>query len=136
MSAGRVRTGGVLYRLVTVHVSCAVLTALSVAEQETVVVPNGNVEPEAGRHENVLTPDRESVAPELYEAVAPLGPTASTVSDGNASIGAVRSIFTVTDFEFDSPAWLVAVQVSVVPPCRVSVDRVVAVHPEDEATPD
>jgi hypothetical protein len=136
MSAGRFRTGGVLSSTITAKVPAATLPALSVAEQETVVVPNGNVEPEAGVHENVLTPDKESVALGLYETAAPLGPTASTVSEGDVTVGAVRSIFTVTEAEFDTPAWLVAVQVSVVPPCRVSAVSVVVVHPEDEAIPD
>jgi hypothetical protein len=67
-----------------------------------------------------------------------LGPTASTLGndEGNVSVGAVRSIFTVTEAEFDKPAWLVTVQVSVVPCCDVSAVRVVVVHPVDEAIPD
>ena len=56
--------------------------------------------------------------------------------EGNVNVGAVRSIFTVTETEFDKPAPLVAVQVSVVPACGVSVFRVVVVQPVDEAIPD
>jgi hypothetical protein len=100
------------------------------------VVPSGNVEPEVGVHESALRPDKESVAFELYETTAPLDPTASAVGEGNVSVGAVRSTFTVTEAEFDKLAWLVAVHVSVVPACGVSVVRVVVVHPEDEAIPD
>jgi hypothetical protein len=48
----------------------------------------------------------------------------------------VRSIFTVTEAEFDKPAPLVALQVSVVPAAGVSVLRVVVVQPVDEAIPD
>ena len=40
----------------------ALLPALSVAEQETVVVAIGNVEPEGGVQENLSTPDSESEA--------------------------------------------------------------------------
>jgi hypothetical protein len=100
------------------------------------VVPNGNVEPEVGVHESPLRPDKESVAFELYETTAPLDPTASTVGEGNVSVGAVRSIFTVTEAEFDKLAWLVAVHVSAVPACGVSSVKVVVSHPEDEAIPD
>jgi hypothetical protein len=46
------------------------------------------------------------------------------------------SIFTVIEAEFDKPAILVAVQVSVVPACGVSVLRLVVVQPMDEAIPD
>jgi hypothetical protein len=48
----------------------------------------------------------------------------------------VRSIFTVTEAEFDKPAPLVALQVSVVPAGGVSALRVVVVQPLDEAIPD
>jgi hypothetical protein len=67
-----------------------------------------------------------------------LGPTASTLGndEGNVSVGAVRSIFTVTEAEFDKPALLVTVQVSVVPSSGVSLLRVVVAHPSDEAIPD
>ena len=69
--------------------------------------------------------------------MAPLGPVASAVTvEGNVNVGAVRSIFTVTETEFDKPAPLVAVQVSVVPFCGVSVVKVVVVQPVDEAIPD
>ena len=58
------------------------------------------------------------------------------MGDGNVSVGAVRSIFTVTEAEFDKPALLVTVQVSVVPSSGVSLLRVVIAHPLDEAIPD
>jgi hypothetical protein len=65
-----------------------------------------------------------------------LGPVAFTVSVGSFKVGAVRSIFTVTDAEFDKPAPLMAEHVSVVPAAGVSVLRVVVVQPLDEAIPD
>jgi hypothetical protein len=58
------------------------------------------------------------------------------VVDGNVSVGAVRSIFTVTEAEFDKPTLLMTVQVSVVPSNGVSLLRVVVAHPSDEAIPD
>jgi hypothetical protein len=61
---------------------------------------------------------------------------ASAVGDGNISVGAVRSISTVTEAEFDKPALLVTVQVSVIPSSGVSLLRVVIAHPLDEAIPD
>jgi hypothetical protein len=61
---------------------------------------------------------------------------ASTVGDGNVSVGAVRSIFTVTEDEFGKPAPFVAVHVSVVPVSGVSVLRVVVVQPFDDPIPD
>jgi hypothetical protein len=109
---------------------------LSLAEQETMVVPSGNVEPGGGVQENLSTLDSESEALAVVETTAPLGPVAFTVSDGNFRVGAVRSIFTVTEAEFDKPAPLVALQVSVVPAAGVSVFRVVVVQPFDEAIPD
>jgi hypothetical protein len=59
---GSVKVGGVLSTTVTVKLPDALLPALSVAEQETVVVPSGNVEPDPGVQENVLRPDSESEA--------------------------------------------------------------------------
>ena len=56
--------------------------------------------------------------------------------EGNVNVGAVRSILAVTETEFDKPAPLVAVQVSVVPSCEVSVLKIVVVQPVDEAIPD
>ena len=67
---------------------------------------------------------------------APLEPVASTVGDGNFSAGAVRSILTVTEAEFDKPAPFVAVQVSVVPASEVSALTVVDVQAVDETIPD
>ena len=67
---------------------------------------------------------------------APLEPVASTVGDGNVSVGAVRSILTVTEAEFDRPAPFVAVQVSVVPASEVSALTVVDVQAMDEPIPD
>jgi hypothetical protein len=48
MFDGSVRTGAVVSATVIVKLPLALLLALSVAEHETVVVPIGKVEPEAG----------------------------------------------------------------------------------------
>ena len=61
---------------------------------------------------------------------------ASTVSDGNVSVGAPRSILTVAETELERPAPFVAVQVSVVPVSGVALFRVIAVQPVEEAAPD
>jgi hypothetical protein len=62
MSDGMLNLGGVVSDTVTLKEAEPVLAALSVAEQLTVVVVIGNVEPEAGLQENVSTPDSESEA--------------------------------------------------------------------------
>jgi len=48
MLAGQVRTGGVRSTTVTVKLQLTVLPPPSLAEQFTVVVPNGNAEPDVG----------------------------------------------------------------------------------------
>jgi hypothetical protein len=62
ISAGTVTTGGVLSWTVTEKAPLKALPALSFAEQEAVLLPNGNIEPEAGVQENVSRPDSESEA--------------------------------------------------------------------------
>lgn len=46
--AGATTSGGVVSTIVILKLVTALLPAKSVAEQETIVVPSGNVEPEAG----------------------------------------------------------------------------------------
>jgi hypothetical protein len=62
MLAGRLRVGAVLSSTRTVAVAVPVLPAPSVAEQVIVVVPSGNVLPEAGRQFGVNEPDTMSTA--------------------------------------------------------------------------
>jgi len=70
----------------------AMLPALSLAEQETEVVPGGNVEPEAGVHVTGTEPSTRSEAEAENVTTAPLGPVASTVlSAGTVTTGAVLS---------------------------------------------
>jgi hypothetical protein len=56
IAPGRFIVGGVVSRTVTVKDPLAVLPAASDAEQATVVVPSGNVAPEAGVHVGVRAP--------------------------------------------------------------------------------
>jgi hypothetical protein len=64
---------------VTVNEPLPVLPAASRAEQLTVVVPNGKVEPEAGLHVTGGFGVTASVAVAVNLTVAPDGPVASTV---------------------------------------------------------
>ncbi len=73
ISAGTVTTGKVLSTRVTVTVklSLAVFPLLSVAEQLTVVVPIGKVEPEAGEHVTATLPSTRSVAEAVNVTTVP-----------------------------------------------------------------
>ena len=68
------------------------MPAASVAEQVTVVVPSGNVEPDAGEQEAATEPDTVSVAEAEKLTTAPEGPVASTVIlAGTVTVGGVVS---------------------------------------------
>jgi hypothetical protein len=56
MSAGTVTTGAVVSTTATWNDAEPVFPAASWAVQVTVVVPSGNVDPDAGVHENDVTP--------------------------------------------------------------------------------
>ena len=84
--------GPVVSRTVTVNDPVAVLPAASVAEQLTVVVPSGNVEPEGGVHVTTGFAGFASVAVAVKVVTAPDGPCASTVVfAGRFSVGGVVS---------------------------------------------
>ena len=92
MLAGKVSVGGVVSWMVTFKLPLVVLPALSVAEQSTLVVPSGNVLPEAGVQDTVTEPSTMSVAEAEKVTTAPDGPVASAViSPGRVRIGAVVS---------------------------------------------
>ena len=65
MFDGNVRTGAAVSATVTVKLPEAELLALSVAEQFTVVVPIGNVLPDAGAQAMATTPSTASDADAL-----------------------------------------------------------------------
>jgi hypothetical protein len=103
---------------VTLNDPDAVLPALSLAEQETEVVPGGNVEPEAGLHVTGTEPSTRSDAEALYFTTAPLELVACTViSAGSFNIGGVVSTtVTLKEAKPVLPALSLAVQATVVEP--------------------
>jgi hypothetical protein len=103
---------------VTLNDPDAELPALSVAEQVTVVVPRGKVEPEAGLQVTGTEPSTGSEAEAVNLTTAPLALVAGTVmSDGSVKLGGVLSTtFTLKEAEPVRPALSVAEQDTVVEP--------------------
>jgi hypothetical protein len=92
ISVGKVNTGAVVSTTVTSKLAVPILPFVSVAVQWTVVVPNANVEPEAGEQDCVLTVSSGSVTVAIYVATAPVGPVASTLKlAGTVHTGGVVS---------------------------------------------
>src|SRR5262245_13022415 len=92
MLAGRVSTGGDVSTTVTLKLPEAVLPAVSVAEQLTVVAPRANVLPEDGAHVTVGLRGSVSVALAVKVTTAPAALVASAVmSDGSERTGGVMS---------------------------------------------
>jgi hypothetical protein len=86
------KTGPVVSVTVTVKLPCAVFPAPSVAEQLTVVVPTGKVEPDAGLQLAASAPETVSFALAEYETALPEDESASTVMfAGRLRFGAVVS---------------------------------------------
>src|SRR5437879_5778955 len=78
-SAGTRTAGGVVSTTVTVKVDAATLPVRSVAVQVTVVMPTGNLAPDAGTHLTATGPSMSSTAVGLvYVAGAPDAAVAST----------------------------------------------------------
>src|SRR3954469_10281484 len=100
------------------NVPCAGLPAASVAEHVTVVVPTGNVLPEAGSQVTGTEPSTASLAVAVKLTAAPVADVASAVmSAGSVRSGAVVSAtVTTNDFVPGLPAASVAVQSTVVSP--------------------
>jgi hypothetical protein len=94
------------------------LPALSVAEQDTLVVPAGNAEPEDGVHVTDTVPSTRSEAEAVNVTTAPLEPVAGTViSDGSVNSGGVLSTtITVNEPEAAFPALSVTEQATWVEP--------------------
>src|SRR5262249_40442664 len=96
MPAGTLTLGGVVSCTVTLNEALPVLPAASLAVQVTLVVPNENVEPDAGLHAGITFASSGSLAVATKVATAPLGPVASNVVfDGTVTTGAVVSAATV-----------------------------------------
>jgi hypothetical protein len=103
---------------VTLNDPDAELPALSFAEQETVVVPTGNMEPEAEVQVTGTEPSTRSEAEAENLTTAPLALAAWTVTlDGSVNVGGVLST-TVTEKEAEpvKPTLSVAEQVTLVEP--------------------
>jgi hypothetical protein len=94
------------------------LPALSDTEQDTVVVPNANVEPEAGLQVTATDPSTESEAETENVTAAPPEPEPCTImSDGSCNLGGVLSAtVTLNEAEAALPALSVMEQVTVVEP--------------------
>jgi hypothetical protein len=103
---------------VTLNDPDAELPALSFAEQDTVVVPNGNVEPEAGVQVTVTEPSTRSVAEAENFTTAPLELVAGAViSAGSCNFGGVLSTtVTLNEAEAVFPALSVTEHDTVVEP--------------------
>ncbi len=100
---------------VTLNDPDASLPVLSVAEQVTVVVPNGKVEPEAGVQVIGMEPSTRSEAEAENVTTAPVPEACTVISNGMLSFGGVVST-TVTWKEAEPvlPALSVAVHVTLV----------------------
>src|SRR3954449_12041948 len=83
MSGDSVSEGGVVSTTVIVNVPVVEAPCASVAVQETVVVPRGKSEPDAGVQANEviapISPGEPGSAPASYFTSAPCGPVASAV---------------------------------------------------------
>lgn len=103
---------------VTVKLCAALLPALSVAVHVTVVVPSGNVAPDAGVQFGVTAPSTASVAVTVYDITVPAGPTADAVNGPGTLItgGVVSCTVTVKLVRAVLPLASVAVHVTVVVP--------------------
>jgi hypothetical protein len=114
---------------VIVNDPLVVRPTLSVAEQLTVVVPTGKVEPEAGVQVGVSAPSTGSVAVTVKLTTAPPAFVAATVMfAGVVSVGGVDSLtVTVNEFFPTLPVVSVAVQLTVVVPIG-NVDPDAGVH--------
>src|SRR5215467_2514596 len=100
--AGSVSTGGVVSTTCTTKAAVVVaLPCASRAVHETVVLPSGNVEPDAGAHVTASTPSTRSVAVGFAKVtIAPAGPEASAVTSACAPIvGAVVSFTTTANVD-------------------------------------
>jgi hypothetical protein len=126
---GTVMTGPVVSVTVTVNDAVLRLPCASVAAQETVVGPNGKVDPLAGAHIGASGPSRISVANAVKVWGAPAALVASTVAlAGTVTTGPVVSVtVTVNHAVLRLPCASVAAQVTVVGP-NGKVDPLAGAH--------
>ena len=98
MPVGHVTVGAVVSFTVTEKLHCEELPPASVAVQVTVVVPTGNVEPEAGTHATVAVPQSSLAVgtANVTTAEQALASAWVTTSAGQEIVGAAASV-TVTE---------------------------------------
>jgi hypothetical protein len=95
-SSGTFSAGALVSDTLTTNELFAVLPALSVAVQRTVVLPNGKVEPDGALHVGAMAPSTASRAEAVKLSAAPEALVASALkSEGNVSTGKPVS-FTTT----------------------------------------
>src|SRR5712691_1165170 len=129
MSAGTVSAGGVVSMTRTVKDATPVLPWASVATHVTVVVPNPNVEPEAGVQTGVSLPSTRSSAVTTKIPRAPVEPVASRLMPvGDVIVGGVVSTtMTSKDLDAKLPWESFAVHITVVAPSG-NMELEVGVH--------
>jgi hypothetical protein len=111
-SCGRISDGGVPPVTVTSNDSVVRLKLWSSALQTTVVVPNANVEPEAGEQCTSICPSTLSTALALYSTTR----ASVTIARGTVTTGGVVSEMTTRKLPVVVPNWSVALQVTTVEP--------------------
>jgi hypothetical protein len=129
MSAGTVTTGAVVSWTVTWNDADELFPAASAAVHVTVVVPSGNVEPDAGVQLELVTPTA-SVNVTVNPTGAPDALVASAVTSAGTPIAGAVVSWTVTwnDAVAVLPLVSVAVHVTVVVPSG-KVDPLAGVQP-------
>lgn len=114
---GSESAGAILSTTVMVKLPVAVLLALSVAEQLTVLDPSGKVEPEAGLQTTLIVPSTSSVALAVYVTDAPAALVAlAVISAGRLRVGGPSCTVTVKLPLAELPAASVPEQFTVVVP--------------------
>lgn len=112
MFAGSVNTGAFVSLTVTVNDPDTLACAASVTVQVTVVVPSGNVAPDAHVQTAGIVPSSTSIPVALKLTGAPDGPVASTVIlAGGVNVGGlfvtVAVVLVVSAAAGNAPAWFV-----------------------------
>src|SRR5262245_50205704 len=118
MPAGQVMVGGVVSSTITSKEHIEALLSSSVAETVTVVVPSGNVLPEAGTQTIDGEGSQTSMAAGEKVTISPAGLVHSSVmSEGHVTIGGVVSMtVTLKEQVSELPESSVAEQFTVVVP--------------------
>ena len=136
-AAGTVSAGTVVSTTCTVNEALPELPAASSAVHDTVVVPTGKVEPDAGEQVTATPPaSTTSLATTVKATTAPAGPVASTVRslDGSTTGALVSTTFTVKLAVPVNSVLSVAEQLTVVEP-SANVEPDTGAHATVRLTP-